>query len=488
MPVSDVIDISSDSDDDALHRSFASSQSQSSSMHELVVISDDEDDLPAPNDPAFFQALEGMSKAAGKRKRHSRSSSSSLDHGMDFMDEDEHQDWEEEEDESPKKIARKASSAGKAKASRKPRKTEEDKAAAKSQKETAAAAKKAQKDADKAAKAAQTAHAKAAKKAYLAVNKLVIDKKTTLPDIEILFPPSFDFPSSSTLELLTTFRTRVAAFGMRVSVATANPVRGCDVFQWKRTTRAEYDEVGREWVPFENGEERVEELSTYLVYMSPDALWRCVQEGEDGLQSVMRRARAGVGAGVTGTKQIFLMVPDLKAYYRRKGNRLTAKPAIERALAALQLAEHIHVLLVEGVPDAVERLYDLCADLGVRAYKLIQRSHLPFCSDTQQKTGTNLANTWAKMLEQIHRVTEHGARGIADNFPTANALFGAYCDAPDGRARDALVAGCRISHRADGAAKARPVGAALSQLVGTVMYGTDPLQLAYKAAKTGEGE
>jgi hypothetical protein len=46
----------------------------------------------------------------------------------------------------------------------------------------------------------------------------------------------------------------------------------------------------------------------------------------------------------------------------------------------------------------------------------------------------------------------------------------------------------QISHRADGAAKERPVGAALAQVVGTVMYGTDPLQLAYKAAKSGERE
>jgi hypothetical protein len=48
------------------------------------------------------------------------------------------------------------------------------------------------------------------------------------------------------------------------------------------------------------------------------------------------------------------------------------------------------------------------------------------------------------MLDQVHRVTERAARGIAEEFPTANALFEAYEAAPDARARDGLVARCKV--------------------------------------------
>lgn len=47
------------------------------------------------------------------------------------------------------------------------------------------------------------------------------------------------------------------------------------------------------------------------------------------------------------------------------------KGEIERALAALQMAEHTHLLYVDSVADAVARLYDLSADLGIKPYKSV---------------------------------------------------------------------------------------------------------------------
>ncbi|KAF8215049.1 hypothetical protein K438DRAFT_2008531 [Mycena galopus ATCC 62051] len=479
MPFSsDVIEIS-DSDDDARPFRFSS---QRSSRNQLAVVnlcdSDDDDDLPAPGDPGFLQGL----KAAGKRKRHSSyssSRSSAVDqqpYGVDAESSDE--------EEYPKKVPRKLSSAGKA--PRKPRKTEEEKAAAKAQKAKAASDKKAQKAAEKerekAEKAAKTARDKATKKSYLAANKLVIDKKTTLAKMEIVFPPAL-----STSPLLTAFRAHIAQFEMTVSVADANMVHRCNVFRWRRTISAEYDDVAREWVPLDL--DQVKELDTSLVYMSAKELARCVRD-EDGAKNVVRKVRDACPAGPR--TQIFLMVEGLTAYFRRKGGLGSdpqyTKPQIEEALAALQLAENVHLLCVDTVADAVVRLYDLSADLGIKPYKLIQRSHLPFCSDTQPPTGINIAGTYVEMLKQIHRVTSPGAQGIARDFPTIRSLFEAYRAAPDARARDALVKDCKITHRKDGVAKERIVNQALSQVVGTVMYGLDPLQLAYKASKQGERE
>ncbi|KAJ6513597.1 hypothetical protein C8R47DRAFT_615777 [Mycena vitilis] len=461
MPApSDVIEIS-DSDDDAPPLPPSSSQvSQKSFISELVDLCSSDDELPEPGAPAFLLSL----KAAGKRKRESSpaasSGSSSVDYGAVSSDEEE----------SPKKISRKSTASSSSKTARKPRKTEEEKAAAKAAKAQEAAQRKAQKAAEKATKAAEIARLKAEKKDYMAANKLVHDKKMTLEKMELVFPPAL-----RDSDLLREFRAHVAQYKMSVTVSDRNIVRGYDIFSWQRTMTAEYDPVGREWQAVQA---HTSTEGTYLVYMQADHLARCIND-ENGLKSVVRSVRQERGSKA----QIFLMVVGLTAYFRRKSGIRYTKDEIERALAALQMAEHAHLLYVDNVADAVTRLYDLSADLGIKPYKLIERSHLRFCSDIRQRTGVTQADTWEKMLGQVHRLTTHGASGIAEDFPTLNSLFQAYAQAPDARARDAMVAGCKISHRVDGVANERLVNNALSQVVGTVMYSDDPLQLAYKAAK-----
>ncbi|KAJ7481030.1 hypothetical protein B0H11DRAFT_2232951 [Mycena galericulata] len=506
MPfASDVIEIS-DSDDDARPLPPPSSQfSQNSSQSYLLDLCSEssEDELPAPGDPKFFSGL-----GQAKRKRASTTASSSRPSSVDYpayfgesSDEDESPKkiprWqsnasvkkastsstrsssvgypayggessdEEDEDKSPKKIGRKKSNASVKKASRKPRKTEEEKAVALALKQKEVAQKKSQKAAEKAAKAAQVAAEKEAKKEYKAANKLVNDKKSTLANMEIIFPPS----STRALEqLLQAFRDKVAEFNMTVSTVERQAIDGYDVFSWRRKMSAKYDPIAREWRPVEEPYMKIE--NTYLVYMSADELARCIRD-EDGVKGVVRRVRQKYAPRAV---QIFVMVDGLTAYLRRTSGIRYTKAQIEGTLAALQMAEHTHLLYVDKPEDAAARLYDLSADLGIKPYKLIERSHLPFCSDTQQTTGVTLADTWSKMIGQVHRMTASGALGIADAFPSANTLFEAYDRERDLRKRDEMV-----KHRADGVAKERAIGQALSRVVGTVMCGADPLALAYKA-------
>jgi hypothetical protein len=58
------------------------------------------------------------------------------------------------------------------------------------------------------------------------------------------------------------------------------------------------------------------------------------------------------------------------------------KIEIQRALAALQIAENTHILYVDTVEDAVARLYDLSADLGIKPYKSV-RINIPVSSSAQ---------------------------------------------------------------------------------------------------------
>ncbi|KAJ7199383.1 hypothetical protein GGX14DRAFT_467908, partial [Mycena pura] len=438
-----VIEIS-DSDDDAQPPPPSSSQVSATSRYsdnDVLDICSSDEDLPAPS----------------SRRRHSSASASTRSSRVDYYG-DGGLDSTDDEEGSPMKVPRKVSGtretwnathfsksrASTTKSIRKPRKTEEEKAAEKR--------KKAQKAAAKAEKSTRTAAKKEAKKSYKDANKLVGDKKATLKDMEIIFSPSFaDSP------LYHAFCSRVAEYNMTVSVAPTRAVRGFDVFSWRSTMSKRYDPAARAWLPVAP---YIKKEKTYLV-------------DEDGAKNVVGRVRSAYD-GPDGPLQIFFMIEGLKAFLRRRSRMQYTKDDIERALAALQMAEGTHLLCVETVPDAVERLYDLSADLGIKPYKLVERSHLPFCADTHQSTGADLADTWTMMLAQVHRVTEAGAAGIAARFPTPRALFAAYEDvtahasADEWAARDAVVMNLlragQISHRADGTAKERAVGPALSRV------------------------
>ncbi|KAJ7639488.1 hypothetical protein FB45DRAFT_1055588 [Roridomyces roridus] len=474
---SDFVDLcDSDSDDAPARPVPSSSQTPMSDYVDLCSSSSDSDDeFPALGGPRFLQGIERWKR---KRKPSTAGSSSGAYDVDSSEDEDESprkiarkdsnlsgssfplygEDSSEDEEDSPARVARK-------KAARKPRKTDEKKAAEKALKQQAAAQKKQEREDLKAAKAAEVAEAKEAKKLYRAVNKLVTDKKQTLVDMELIFPP---VTAGSPLEALRdAFKDQVAPFGMRVTTSRRRRVLGYDVLSWRRVVRTEYKVEARE---FHAVEPRIKMEGTHLVYLSVGELVRCIRE-EDGGKGVVRCVREAYGPEV----QVFIMTDGLGAYYRRVGN---SKSRIEGALAALQMAENVHLLHIDDAEDGATRLYDLSGDLGIKQHKLISRAHLPFCSNTSQGSGTTQWDTMVKMLDQVHRVTRAGAEGIVDEFQTLARLFEAYEQDPVGR--DDLVKDCIVKSRVDGARNTRPLGKALSKRVGTVMYGKDPLKVVYK--------
>lgn len=50
-----------------------------------------------------------------------------------------------------------------------------------------------------------------------------------------------------------------------------------------------------------------------------------------------------------------------------------------------------------------------------------------FCTDVGQvKTGIGKADTYSRMLEEIHRVTPSVANGVASEYPDVRALVNAF--------------------------------------------------------------
>jgi hypothetical protein len=51
---------------------------------------------------------------------------------------------------------------------------------------------------------------------------------------------------------------------------------------------------------------------------------------------------------------------------------------------------------------------------------------LNFWAEGQVRVGTNLNDTWLRMLQEIQFVTEPVAKGIVNVYPTVKSLYNAY--------------------------------------------------------------
>lgn len=71
--------------------------------------------------------------------------------------------------------------------------------------------------------------------------------------------------------------------------------------------------------------------------------------------------------------------------------------------------------------------------LGIKPYKLIERSHLPFCPNSGNiKTGRGNSDTFEKMLAQLPRLSERSARAVVKQFGSINKLMEEYKKAESG--------------------------------------------------------
>ncbi|KAG8692880.1 hypothetical protein FRC08_009477 [Ceratobasidium sp. 394] len=176
---------------------------------------------------------------------------------------------------------------------------------------------------------------------------------------------------------------------------------------------------------------------------------------------------------LTDRSQVFLMVDGINAYYKRKGGAKIKRDVIESSLTFLQAVERCFIVHVDGPADTSQWLLNITGDLGeylhrmpakptieqwipgIKPHKRIRDSFLPFCTDTKVKCGTSKRDTYKKMLQQIHGITESAADGIIEDIPTLRSLFEGYNKENDPRARHERLKEVTIFNRKDGVAKSR---------------------------------
>lgn len=152
-----------------------------------------------------------------------------------------------------------------------------------------------------------------------------------------------------------------------------------------------------------------------------------------------------------------------------------AAPQVEDLLLHLQLA-HQPILIqhTTSPTNTASQILALTQHLSTRPYRLAQLDYnlksASFCMDSGQvKTGDNTRETYAKMLQEVQRVTPSMAYGILDGWNTVTKLVGGF-----EKQGNLLLEDVRKSLNTDGAWSERRLGPMVSKRLYKVFMGRDP--------------
>ncbi|KAK5059892.1 hypothetical protein LTR84_009775 [Exophiala bonariae] len=148
---------------------------------------------------------------------------------------------------------------------------------------------------------------------------------------------------------------------------------------------------------------------------------------------------------------------------------------VEDLLLHLQLA-HQPILIqhTTSPTNTASQILTLTQHLSTRPYRLAQLDYnlknASFCMDSGQvKTGDNARETFAKMLQEVQRVTPSMAYGILDSWSTVTKLVGGF-----EKHGNLLLEDVRKSLNKDGAWSERRLGPMVSKRLYKVFMGRDP--------------
>lgn len=378
--------------------------------------------------------------------------------------------------------------------------TAEDKAAAKE-------AEKRRKQREREESKEQRRREKAKAAALAEVNKVRTDKKITTPEMIV------DLPSSMNPSVRLQVETLLEDMGVQHH-PYSSPVN--NVVKWRRKVRARFNEDEGYWEPIPV--ERVEPERHAMVLMPAAEFVELAlgangsdleahvlrmqrhYEGDqlvymiEGLAPWMRKNRnvrnrqfqsavrnAGADADATAAAAATAASappPSSQAAPGRRRKDPKPPPAyidedqVEDALLQLQVAHGV-IIHHTGAPietaQWVATFTQHISTIPYRRQRDAANESAGFCMDAGQvRTGDGPADTYARMLQEIVRVTAPIAYGVAGQFPTVGKLVrGLEAEGP--LALEAI----RKSANRDGAFTDRTIGQAISRRIHKVFTGRD---------------
>lgn len=415
---------------------------------------------------------------------------------------------------TPNTTAAATASTGK---SRPGRLSEQDKARRAAEKATKADAREARKAAKEAAAAA-----KAAERKLAAVNKLRIDRTESVREMIVDLSPALVEADGGVLgQRLLGFLADVgceACPGWLPPASLGPDPDSWRLVTWRRRVRADYEAERGLFVPLAQPQVRAEQrvlvhltAAEFVAIACPQAaLAASASSSRLGIPSIDEHVAAVKRLGLApGARPIYL-IEGLAAYYRQArvsedrqfrsqvhsamsgSSRTTTAAAtasaaaaaskrakenrIEDALLKLQVKHNCLIQLTTTAEQSAEWIAIFTTDISHIPYRNGQvdaddADDVARFTVGAKRTGAYRADTWRKMLQEIHRITPPVAESIAACYEHVGDLVAAFRSrgGGDGAMLQTLPQGANLN----GSVTTRTVGAALSRRVAAVFLGRD---------------
>ncbi|KAK4688871.1 hypothetical protein P7C73_g1220, partial [Tremellales sp. Uapishka_1] len=355
-----------------------------------------------------------------------------------------------------------------------------------------------EKDTIKAAKEAEKSY----QKKVAEVNKLRTSKNDAVREIHLYLSHDLSLPSSPIAGALPEIESKLKGNLSELHILSDEDSPYPGIIKFKRHVQARWSSSEKRFIPLPSPHWRWE--STVVIVVPADEIVDKVAGGNDLLSKWSSDVR--LATGLSRKDQVFIMIKGLQKYYSKtkslankeytaqaraglsgtsisSQSSLTVRPSkgtIEMELVKLQVAEGCFLIHVEKTEDVEDWIWNLSADIAIRPYKLITKSHLAFCPQDGIKKGSGPIDAFELMLQEVHGITPSAAAGIVREYPSFKHLMEAFERAErKGLERaEEMLKDCEIRNLKNGVANGRLLNKALAKRVYHVFRGEDSLALA----------
>ncbi|KAI2611318.1 ERCC4 domain-containing protein [Hypoxylon fragiforme] len=384
-----------------------------------------------------------------------------------------------------------------------PKKTEAEKEQERAEKERARKQKAEAQEAEKERKRIEKEQAKEQRavdrqkeKALADVNKLKINKKVAAPEMIV------DLPTTLAVGIKTQIEKLLGGMDVQFEYHTSAVD---NAVTWRRKVSAKYIAEDDRWEPVPL-HIQAEEHAMVIVPATEFVKLALAPEGQDleahvlrmktsfpdktliylieGLTPWMRKNKAVLNRRFAASVRALdpttntSSEPPPSSQPRRRNNNAQQQQdyidedAVEDALLLLQVAHNTLIHHTTVALETAEWVAAFTAHISTAPYRRARSAaaDASFCMDVGQvRTGDGPADTYARALQEIARVTAPVAYGIAARYPTLPALVrGLEANGP------LALEDCRKCANRDGAFSDRVVGPAISRRVYKILTGRDP--------------
>lgn len=308
------------------------------------------------------------------------------------------------------------------------------------------------------------------------INRLKLSRKDSVKEMKVDMDVALYNTSLGEL-------TRECLAGLESSAVAWSSGFG-NLIKWQRFITATYDENLGRFVPTSPKHSPEQHILIYykanelVDLLSPDA-----QKLEDALRTVVV---------VHSSCRPILLIEGMHALFRKMQNRrnrvfaaavrgedANAVPAdekididtFEQIMLNLQINHRCLIIHTTTAHDSAAMIATLTQDLSTIPYKKARRIvDTSFCTEVGQvRTGSDPADTFLKMLQEVLRVTLPIARAITSRYADVTALTQVFRRA----GQDALEDVC-IGNTREGLASTRRVGPTLSRHIYNIFTNSNP--------------